>query len=143
MLMYLLASLLTLFWFAEAQDVSAKTLELELLVNAEPEILFNHVNPVQFILTSPYGSSEIEVTGELYTDEPEIYYQTLEPVVWRLELPNNSDNELAVEITATLALCDKPKGICYLHDVALKEVVDISQETHKQTFTVNLSRLEY
>ncbi len=140
---YLLASLLTLFGFAGAQDVSTKTLELELLVTAEPEILFNHVNPVQFILSSPYGSTDIEATGKLYADEPEIYYQTLEPVVWRLELPKNSADELTVEVTASLALCDKPKGICYLHDVALKEIVDISQAANKQTLIVNLSRLEY
>jgi hypothetical protein len=142
MLMYL-ASLLTLVWLAGAQDVSTKTLELELLVEAEPEILFNHVNLVQFTLTSPYGSTAVEAIGEFYAEEPEIYYQTLEPVVWRLELPENSTNELAVEVTATLALCDKPKGICYLHDVVLKEVVDISQETNKETLTVHLSRLEY
>ncbi len=142
MVMYL-ASLLTLLWFAGAQEFSTRTLELELIVAAEPDILFNHINPVQFTLSSSYGSSTVEATGKLYTDNPEIYYQTLEPVVWKLELPDSSADELAVEVTATLALCDKPKGICYLQDVSLNEVVDISRDTNKQTLTVHLSRLEY
>jgi hypothetical protein len=138
-----LASLLTLFWLAGAQDVSTKTLELELLVNADSDILFNYVNPVQFTLSSSYGNSTVEATGQLYADNPEIYYQTLEAVVWRLELPANSANNLDIKITAELALCDEPKGICYLQDVVLKEIVDISQQVNKQTLTINLSRLEY
>jgi hypothetical protein len=139
MLRYL-ASLLTLFWLAGAQDVSTKTLELELLVNADSDILFNYVNPVQFTLSSSYGNSTVEATGQLYADNPEIYYQTLEPVVWRLELPKNSTDELAVEVTAELALCDEPKGICYLQDIALQETVKVPPFDHKETLTLTLLR---
>jgi hypothetical protein len=140
---YLLISLLTLFCFAGSQDVSMKTLELTLLVQAEPEILFNHVNPVQFTLSSPYSSRMVEATGQPYADNPDIYFQVLEPVTWTLELPTTSVNKLNISIIAELALCDEPKGICYLQDVRLEETVDISQQRNKQTLTVNLSRPQY
>ncbi len=143
MVKYLLASLLALLWFTGAQNVSTKTLELHLIVTADHEILFNHVNPVQFTLSSQYASSTVEATGQLHTDNPEIYFQTLEPVVWRLELPANSANDLDIDIMAELALCDEAKGICYLQNVEVNEVVDISQATNKQTLPVHLTRLEY
>jgi hypothetical protein len=140
---HVLVSLLALVGFAGAQETSAKTLELHLLVNADAALLFNHVYPLQFTLSSEYGSTAIEATGQVYAQNPDIYYQTLEPLIWRLELPGNSPNDLKISVTAELALCDQPKGICYLHNVALEKTVDISQASNQQTLNLMLTRLEF
>jgi hypothetical protein len=142
---YLLLSFITHLWLIGVQDLNAahKTLELELHIEADPAILFNHFNPVYFTLSSPYGSHQQEASGEFFADDPEIYYQSLNPVLWRLELPKNSADNLKVEIKAKLALCDKQKGFCYFQDIVLEEMIDISQVTSKQSLTMTLTRPEY
>lgn len=135
---YLLKALIFL-GLSFAQET--QTLELELLIKAPPEILFNHVNPVVFSLSSPGGEIAVEATGELYKDDPEIYWQTLNPVRWRLELPGLKS--LDVQITARLALCDKQQGLCYFQDVYLEEKINLKQSQNKQTLTFTLDRLDY
>ena len=133
--------LMVFMWVGLSLAQETQVLELELLIEADPEILFNHVNPVLLSLNNSYGDFIVEATGQLYQDDPEIYWQTLEPVVWKLELPNNLD-ALDVKITARLALCDKQQGLCYFEDVDLQESLDITAET-KKTLTLTLRRPDY
>ena len=145
MLRYLLAGLITLSCFfvgAQALNVAPKILELELMVEADADILFNHVNPIYFTLSSFYGGREQEATGEIYVDDPEIYWHSLNPVMWRLELPQ-SLSTLDVKVNAKLALCDKQKGLCYFQEVALREVVRVNQAINKQTLTLTLALPDY
>jgi hypothetical protein len=131
-------------WLANLQVVhpANKTLELELVVKAETDILFNHVHPVLFSLDSPDSITQ-QATGTLFLADPELYWETLDPVLWTLELPENVGDKLEVKISAVLALCDKQQGICYFQEVALNEVLNLDQALSKQTLVLNLSRPEY
>ncbi len=136
---YLLVAFI-LLEFSLAQET--QTLELELLITADPEILFNHVNPMLFTLSSPYGDFEVEATGELYKDDPELYWENLHPIVWKLEFPKTLKS-LETSITARLALCDKRQGLCYFEDIDLKENLSLKQSQNKQTLYFTLDRLAY
>lgn len=92
MIVWILASLLLNPWFAGAQELgsldtsNAETLELSLSITADTELLFNHVNPLIFTLTSPWGEFTSLATGELFSEDPKVYWQSLNPVVWNLPL---------------------------------------------------------
>ncbi len=134
--------LIFFMWVGVSLAQETRVLELELLVTADPEILFNHVNPVQFILSSSYGDLIVEATGQFYQDDPELYWQTLEPVIWTLELLDNT-NILDVQITARLALCNKQQGLCYFQDVRLEQNINLKQPLNKQTLHIMLDRPVY
>jgi hypothetical protein len=134
--MRLIFLLLTLCSLAQAQSESM--IELTLLIEAEEGILFNHVNPVVFSLYTHDAKLEQEAIGIEFAGEPEVYWETLNPVVWTLELPNK---RLEIEITANLALCDKQHGICYIEPVSIKKV--LNKKVEKEIVTLRLQRPQY
>lgn len=113
-------------------------LELTLLIQAEEGILFNHISPVIFTLRTTDSLIEQEAKGIEFIDNPEVYWETLNPVVWHLELPHDAKE---IEITANLALCDKQQGFCYIQPISIKKVLD-KKET-KETIALTLHRPEY
>ena len=89
---------------------------VELNVETAPDLVINRKNPPVVELHQPFADMPLkaEVTGESWTDEPEVYFERLEPITWQLQVPaETKPGSYQVTIEANFALCDTTLGVCF------------------------------
>ena len=72
------------------------------------------------------------LSGTVWDEKPDTYWQSIEPATWILDRPTEGMN---VKVKAELGLCDVKTGFCYIKDFSYTRLLDNYSE---ETTEVNL-----
>lgn len=89
---------------------------IELNVETAPDLLVNRKNPPDIKLRQPFTETLLtaKVSGEAWAEQPEIYFERLEPITWHLQVPEDTEaGSYPLTIEANFALCDHTSGVCF------------------------------
>lgn len=123
--------------YAQPGDTATFILEF----TAPETLLFNRLGPPRLSLSGPFGEfpQEVVLAGTPWLEEPDIYFQKVDPVVLELEIPAATPAGIyQLAITGTIALCDKAAGICYKEPLETDAVLVVGETGENSPIVVNL-----
>ena len=104
---------------------------IELNVETAPELVVNRKNPPSVKLHQPFTEMPLpaNITGEPWTDEPEVYFVRLEPITWQLQVPEETEpGSYPLTIEANFALCDNTSGVCFTEAREIAVTLHVNSE---------------
>lgn len=63
------------------------------------------------------------LSGTVWDEKPDTYWQSIEPATWILDRPVEAEG-MNVKVKAELGLCDVATGFCYLKDYSYTRLID-------------------
>ena len=102
---------------AKQAPKAAEVEQLQLIVNAPPDILISRLNPPLLELSNPFANGAVlnaNVSGELWQAKPKFYYTKLRPVTWQLSVPaGTKSGTYQAPLKASFSLCSRSRGFCF------------------------------
>lgn len=121
--------------------------QVGLEVETTPGLVVNRKNPPVVTLADPFEqrtSLTAEVTGELWSGDPETYFAHLDPVVWTLSVPEEAKRgAYPLMIEADFSLCDTAIGICFTDHREIAVMLHVGAAGSDETAKVFLSTPDF